>query len=71
MTDEQAYQDFLAQIKANPSGAHIPSPAADRAWHRHILDTKNYQQFCQEFFGTFLHHDPATGTGYCAATLEK
>jgi hypothetical protein len=32
---------------------------ADDLWHELILYTKNYQQFCDQAFGRFLHHTPA------------
>lgn len=34
------------------------SPEIDEVWHGLILHTRMYQKFCQEMFGTFLHHNP-------------
>jgi hypothetical protein len=65
-----AYEAFLDQVAANPTARHVPSPEADAHWHEHLLDTRGYAEMCQERFGRFLHHEPATGAGYCAATLE-
>jgi len=31
----------------------------DEAWHQFILFTKQYSDFCQRFFGRFLHHSPS------------
>jgi hypothetical protein len=37
----------------------MPSQAADDAWHEFILFTRNYQAFCRQALGRFLHHVPA------------
>lgn len=37
----------------------MPSQVVDVAWHAYILSTRQYQQFCQNAFGRFLHHTPA------------
>ena len=37
----------------------MPSQAADNAWHEFILFTRNYQAFCRQALGRFLHHVPA------------
>lgn len=37
----------------------MPSQAVDDAWHEFILFTHNYQRFCREALGRFLHHVPA------------
>lgn len=30
----------------------------DEIWHQFILFTKQYQEFCQSFFGAYVHHLP-------------
>ena len=35
-----------------------PTADADRAWHEFILFTRDYEQYCQECFGRFIHHEP-------------
>lgn len=30
----------------------------DEMWHTFILCTKDYQQFCMEIFGYYIHHNP-------------
>lgn len=30
----------------------------DNMWHNFILYTKDYAEFCQKYFGMFLHHEP-------------
>ena len=37
----------------------MPSQAVDDAWHEFILFTRQYQRFCANSFGRFLHHTPA------------
>jgi len=34
------------------------SPEVDNLWHTFILYTKDYEKFCHEIFGYFLHHCP-------------
>jgi hypothetical protein len=35
-----------------------PSIMVDETWHCLILFTASYQQFCQQFYGEFIHHHP-------------
>lgn len=37
----------------------MPSQVVDVAWHELILFTKEYQSFCKNALGRFLHHTPA------------
>ncbi|WP_315814861.1 hypothetical protein [Paraflavitalea speifideaquila] len=32
----------------------------DEMWHNFILFTATYQDFCHQYFGTYLHHQPAS-----------
>lgn len=32
----------------------------DEFWHTFVLHTKDYADFCNEYFGEFIHHSPAT-----------
>jgi len=55
-------------VAANPRAKlGMPSKAVDTAWHEFILLTKNYADFCDRAFGTFLHHVPHEGN----ATAQK
>lgn len=56
-------QFFLAHLKSGRKYVSMPSQVADDLWHEFILYTKNYQQFCQQGFGRFLHHTPAVVLG--------
>lgn len=31
----------------------------DEFWHTFILHTRDYEEFCNEYFGTFIHHSPS------------
>ena len=48
---------FLDLCHASP-GALSPSKKVDKAWHEFLLFTREYQQFCEERYGRFIHHDP-------------
>ena len=37
----------------------MPSQVVDIAWHDFILFTREYELFCQQALGRFLHHTPA------------
>lgn len=37
----------------------MPSQAVDVLWHEFILHTRQYQQFCNQSIGRFLHHVPS------------
>jgi hypothetical protein len=37
----------------------MPSQAVDVLWHEFILHTRQYQQFCRQGIGHFLHHVPS------------
>ena len=52
-------QFFLAYHKSNYGRVAMPSQVVDDLWHEFILFTRDYQNFCQQAFGRFLHHTPA------------
>jgi uncharacterized membrane protein YgcG len=39
----------------------MPSKAVDTAWHEFILMTRDYDAFCKQAFGEYLHHSPNSG----------
>jgi hypothetical protein len=43
-------------------GVFIPDELliVDEMWHNFILFTKAYQQFCSQYFGSYVHHLPAS-----------
>lgn len=56
-------QFFIVRVRAG-SGALLgmPSRVVDDLWHAFILDTVAYADFCQQAFGGFFHHVPASST---------
>jgi hypothetical protein len=36
----------------------------DEMWHTFILFTREYHEFCDTYFGRYVHHDPTTRTEY-------
>jgi hypothetical protein len=47
---------------AASEGVVAPPPKVDEGWHTFIIFTLDYQNFCGEFFGRFLHHRPQRPT---------
>lgn len=52
------YAKFLHLHKTYPDTTLVPGKMVDIVWHEHILHTQNYTDFCQEVFGSYLHHEP-------------
>jgi hypothetical protein len=50
---------FLAYLMSGGRFVSMPSQVADDLWHEFILYTREYKNFCDKAFGTFLHHTPA------------
>lgn len=46
-----------------------PSDKLDEMWHHFILHTKDYQMFCDNFIGRFIHHNP-TETPFVGARKQ-
>lgn len=53
--------------KANPQDEaldfvivmHLEMQMMDDMWHNFILHTRDYAEFCQNYFGEFVHHVPS------------
>ena len=57
---ERLFQDtlrFLWLCGSQP-GKFSPSRRIDETWHRFILFTRDYHEFCNRFFGKYIHHGP-------------
>lgn len=52
-------QFFLAYHKSGFKFVAMPSQVVDDLWHEFILFTREYDTFCQQAFGHFLHHTPS------------
>jgi hypothetical protein len=35
-------------------------PLIDQMWHNFILHTEAYEEFCEKYFGAYVHHVPTT-----------
>ena len=47
------------------------SESADEVWHQHILFTQDYEHFCHEIFGRFIHHTPCNVMDPSSAALDE
>jgi len=63
-------QFFLAYLKSGCKRVAMPSQVVDDLWHEFILFTRDYQRFCEQAFGQFLHHTPAVKLGDVKADNE-
>ncbi len=52
-------QLFLFHHKSGFKFVFMPSLAVDDLWHEFFLYAKDYDAFCQQAFGHFLHHTPS------------
>jgi hypothetical protein len=54
------FREMLAWLAHVARTGHqtAPSQRIDLAWHEFILFTKDYQAFCLNYFGRFIHHVP-------------
>lgn len=48
---------YLAATSSEPVGMF--SRPVDALFHQHLLHSREYMRFCDNYFGTFIHHDPA------------
>jgi hypothetical protein len=53
------YQRFIA-LTAGYDGIGMLSAQVDKLWHTHILNTKRYYDFCQQYLGRIVHHLPCS-----------
>jgi hypothetical protein len=51
---------FLSLAALEEGYGLVPPQAIDAAWHHFILFTRDYSEFCDQYFGAFLHHVPST-----------
>ncbi len=55
------FKKYVALAKFYPGlRLAMPSRKVDEVWHQFILFTKQYQEFCNNFLGSYLHHIPKT-----------
>lgn len=79
---QQDFQDLLAwlwlNVKRRKSGYKTymfgPLKHLDNLWHLFILHTRDYFDFCHQFFNEYIHHDtepPGEEYFLTEADLEK
>jgi hypothetical protein len=52
---------FLYVCAISKPGQRISPPKAiDDGWHEFLVFTSDYYDFCQKYFGRFIHHSPFT-----------
>lgn len=56
----EEFRKYLILIALEHRGLAMCSRIVDQIWHSFILFTQEYESFCQDVFGHFLHHCPAT-----------
>jgi hypothetical protein len=52
-----AFKQFMVVCAVKP-GPKITSDPIDRMWHSFLLFTKDYNAFCEQYLGRFIHHEP-------------
>lgn len=50
---------FMYIAKESEGVVPLASKTIDSIWHEFILMTRDYQDFCEHYFETFLHHIPS------------
>lgn len=45
-------------LSAHAKHDMIPTPTIDEGWHAFVLFTEDYERFCFDHFGSFIHHSP-------------
>lgn len=53
---ESRLLDFFVASTTGPT--EMMDEEADIIWHTFLLDTINYDKFCKEYVGKFVHHKP-------------
>lgn len=54
-----ALKDFL-KLTVKTKKPCFPSKELDGIWHTFIMFTREYQEFCNNYLGNFVHHIPFT-----------
>jgi hypothetical protein len=50
---------FLILAAENKGGQLTPSARVDLTWHEFILFTRTYLNFCEQYLGKMIHHEPS------------
>jgi hypothetical protein len=55
---EREVKRYLALCAINPQVSYGMKGQIDELWHTFIMFTREYQKFCREVAGSFIHHVP-------------
>lgn len=66
----QLYKNFLYLQKKHLPQPLVPTREIDEVWHNHILYTQQYFRDCEQIFGHYLHHAPASPTEETAKLVD-
>lgn len=58
----EGLNQFLRLCADNPGTYQVASQPVDELWHDFLQFTESYREYCQNNFGKFIHHLPATST---------
>jgi hypothetical protein len=56
----QEFRRYMALVGLGYRGLGMLDPDVDEVWHAFLLFTREYADFCQSAFGSFIHHVPRT-----------
>ncbi len=56
------FKRYLVLLMLGHKNIPMTSRSVDIIWHQFILFTKEYHEFCNRFFGRYLHHIPETSS---------
>ena len=71
LAEDALRQFFLMHCKAPQETLYMPSRMADALWHEFLLDTRRYQRFCEQAFGSFFHHIPSEAIQSSGTNLRR
>jgi hypothetical protein len=54
------FKRYMVLVGLGYRGLGMLDAEVDEVWHAFILFTRDYADFCQRAFGTFIHHVPRT-----------
>lgn len=60
---QEAFTEFKKYVALSAffgKGHGMASEKVDDIWHQFILFTPQYHEFCKEFLGRYMHHNPKT-----------
>jgi hypothetical protein len=68
-----AVNEFIRFLELHiyyPNVTIVPGKVVDKVWHDFILHTKLYINFCETYFGEYMHHDPKDRTSNAVMDMK-